>query len=567
MMDKSTAVMITPTLGLDIQSWSYEKFVNSLSSHDLRDGAKVTLLEMHPTRPWILSCDKDGEIFLWDFSKNRLLFRKSLNDIYSTIGYEEDNNHTSSNHSMNKSHSTAISNNIRGVNSINQKEVTSVNRNKANGFLTSTVAQEISKRSVAIIVNQNISPNISSTLKKKESKINFGDVRQIGFADALSVSHFCGVDLRADENLFNSDSRVMVLCDIGVIIYDFVLNTAVTISAEKDAIPKCSSFIFKDICAIGYSDGQIRIWNFYNEPGQHKILKTLSGHQKEIVLLKVFKVSNDNSDSGDKSAAVRLLSICMDGIGLFWEFPLLDGSFDLRHLNSSSSPSAKLSESIGPLSHGTAGSKNNSLLLVDAYMDKDTNTLITLNGERSYKVWDLSIINQSMNKTSSLTPKKKSSQNGWGMLGSKMTDTSHKRRSVDYSKKLTRKNSFSLALPGVCSIPCLERFVPGNLPPNLCKYVSCTMVTHPRYPVRTYAVVAKSNSIGILQSGDGAGEVYICIYIFIFIYIYINVYIYIYIYIYINLYIYTCIQIHTYMYICIYIYAYIYMHIYIYIYL
>jgi WD40 repeat protein len=290
MMDKSTPVMITPTLGLDVQSWSYDKFVNSLSSHDLRDGAKVTLLEMHPTRPWILSCDKDGDIFLWDYSKDRLMFRKSLSDIHSTIGYEQDNNHTSSNHSMNNSHSTAINNNIRGVNSMNQKEVTSVNKNKAKGFSTSPMAHDIFKQSVAINVNQNISPNISSTLKKKESKINFGDVRQIGFADGLSISHFCGVDISADEDSFNSDSRVMVLCDIGVIIYDFVLNTAVIISTEKDATPKCASFLFKNICAIAYSDGQIRIWNFYNDSGQHRILKTLSGHPKEIALLKVFKV-------------------------------------------------------------------------------------------------------------------------------------------------------------------------------------------------------------------------------------------------------------------------------------
>jgi WD40 repeat protein len=308
-MDKSTAVMITPPLGLDIQSWSYDKFVTSLSSHDLRDGAKVTLLEMHPVRPWVLSCDKDGEIFLWDYSKNKLIFRKTLSDIYTTVGHEEDNNNTSSNPSIGNSHSTAINNNLRGGSSVNQRESTSVNRNKAKGFSTSSLTQDIFKRSLAINLNQNISPNTSSTVKKKEAKINFGDVRQVSFADGISISHYCGVDINADENLFNSDSRVMILCDIGVIIYDFVLNTAIAISTEKDSntTPKCASFLFKDICAVGYSDGQIRIWNFYNDSGQHKILKTLSGHQKEIVLLKVFKVSDYDSDSGRKRTAVRLL--------------------------------------------------------------------------------------------------------------------------------------------------------------------------------------------------------------------------------------------------------------------
>lgn len=149
------------------------------------------------------------------------------------------------------------------------------------------------------------------------------------------------------------------------------------------------------------------------------------------------------------------------------------------------------------------------MLLIDAYMDSDTNTLITMDGERSYTVWDLAILNQNnMNKTSLLSQWKRKNYKAWGTMSSKNTDNgSQKKLAVDYPKKSKRNNSFSLALPGVCSIPCLGRFVPGNLPPNLCKYVSCTMITHPRYPVGTYAVVAKSNSIGILQSGDGSGEV------------------------------------------------------------
>lgn len=304
-MDKSTAVMITPTLGLDIQSWSYDKFVTSLCSHELRDGAKVTLLEIHPIRPWILSCDKDGEIFLWDYNKNKRLFRKCLNDIYSTIGYGEDDNHTSSNHS----NRLTATNNNREVNSVNKREFSSVNRNKAKGFSSSSLTQEIFKQSQAINSNQNISTSILPIVKKKESKINFGDVRQISFADGLSVSHYCGTNVDTDENSFNSDSRIMIICDIGVILYDFVLNTAVSISTEKDTtiIPKCASFLFKDTCAVGYSDGQIRIWNFQNGSGQHKQLKTLSGHQKEIVLLKVFKVSNDSTDTGGTRTAIRLL--------------------------------------------------------------------------------------------------------------------------------------------------------------------------------------------------------------------------------------------------------------------
>lgn len=65
-MEAKGAVTVKPTLGLDVLSWSYDKFMAS-PSHDSRDGAKVTLIEMHPVRQWILSCDKDGKKICSDY--------------------------------------------------------------------------------------------------------------------------------------------------------------------------------------------------------------------------------------------------------------------------------------------------------------------------------------------------------------------------------------------------------------------------------------------------------------------------------------------------------------------
>ena len=39
------------------------------------------------------------------------------------------------------------------------------------------------------------------------------------------------------------------------------------------------------------------------------------------------------------NCSIALQSVCLDGVALIWDFPVQDGEFDLRHLNSSSSPS------------------------------------------------------------------------------------------------------------------------------------------------------------------------------------------------------------------------------------
>ena len=87
------AFQITPTVGIDVLSWSCDKplgiLTSDTSTHEARDGAKVILVEMHPIQPWILSCDKDGEVCLWDFFTNKLLLRRSVQDIYRYGGKED----------------------------------------------------------------------------------------------------------------------------------------------------------------------------------------------------------------------------------------------------------------------------------------------------------------------------------------------------------------------------------------------------------------------------------------------------------------------------------------------
>ena len=315
MDSKVAAVMVKPTIGLDVQSWSYDKFMSSSSSHDVRDGAKVTLLEIHPVRPWILSCDKDGEIYLWNYDTNALLMRKTLHEMYATVG-REDSALPNSNQGSSRGASgpsglgtssdtfchTGISKG-RARNGVNDVNVNRMHTRRSKGFKPSSVSQDILNMSLAISANQenHIDNNDhSNTKKSKDNKLTFGDVRQLGFADRLAISHQCevnsGANIPVDDDTFNSDTHIMIVCDLAVILYDFVLDTAVTLSVEKsDASksPKCATFLYKNICAIGFGDGQIRVWSFQSNTftgSKMKELSGLSGHHREIVLLKTLPV-------------------------------------------------------------------------------------------------------------------------------------------------------------------------------------------------------------------------------------------------------------------------------------
>jgi WD40 repeat protein len=311
---KMAPIMVKPTLGLDILSWSFEKYMVSTTSHDSKDGAKVILVEMHPIRSWILSCHKDGEIFLWDYSTNKLLMRKTLSDMCSTVGKEDSINAAQS--------SGARSSNIlkpsmdenyvynsygrQAVNGVGEESARRVQMDRSKGVVQSSISELIAKQSKAISNNaarsrtpgggmQN-NPSGAASKRVKDVKQNFGEVRHIGFADRLGISHYSGVSINTDDDTFNSDSCVMISCDTFIIFYDFVLDTSVAIAAERSdlgKIPKCATFIHKDTCAVGFCDGQIRLWGLYSNSltgPKSRQLKVLEGHQKEVVMLRVLQV-------------------------------------------------------------------------------------------------------------------------------------------------------------------------------------------------------------------------------------------------------------------------------------
>ena len=198
------AFQVIPTAGIDVLSWSCDKplgiLTSDTSTHEARDGAKVVLVEMHPTQPWILSCDKDGEVFLWDFFVNKLLLRRSVQDIYRYGGKEDSSLSfdyrprtpsapSSSSRHHHQHHSTTAG-------------IPPIDRCDAAGY---TIAQQLEQRKARVHLPSPLSEQIFGFANQNNSGINderdveyvppvppTGQIRQIAFADKQSVAYRTG---------------------------------------------------------------------------------------------------------------------------------------------------------------------------------------------------------------------------------------------------------------------------------------------------------------------------------------------------------------------------------------
>ena len=173
----------------------------------------------------------------------------------------------------------------------------------------------------------------------------------------------------------------------------------------------------------------------------------------------------------------------------------------------------KLQESLGPLVYGSAGSGTGSLILLEVFMDCDTHTLITVATDRSFKLWDMaSLARRNQRKGSDTGIGSSSKADGMTATTATLPDKEKEQSKSFFKFSSSPRRSRSLSVKdsrdrnkarGVCFIPCVGRIIPGVcLPPSLAKFVSCAMIDHPRYPFGTFAIVSKTNSIGIVQVMD-----------------------------------------------------------------
>lgn len=293
------AFQVTPTAGVDVLAWSGDKPLDILlatasSSSDAarRDGAKVVLVEMHPTRPWILSCDKDGEVFLFDYHSNQVLMRRTAQDMLRYGGKE----------------------NVAGVPTAPVPSASPPRPSTipytaqhtianaaaaARGYVPSALSDELfvtAPTSVTSLPDE-AAPAATPTPLPTPST---GTVLQIAFADAAAVAHATGTahpGYASTHHTFNTSGRILVVCEHVVLFYDFEIDSVVSVAAShRKKSPTCAVFACLNTAAMGFADGVIRLWNMYTDSRgrRRKQIKSLATHgTAPIALLKVTHVLRD----------------------------------------------------------------------------------------------------------------------------------------------------------------------------------------------------------------------------------------------------------------------------------
>jgi len=165
---------------------------------------------------------------------------------------------------------------------------------------------------------------------------------------------------------------------------------------------------------------------------------------------------------------MRLLSVGSDGVGYIWEGPILGNIIQI----SGNAPTAKLKDNVGSLLSSSA-----------AFMDKETNGLLTVSADRMLRLWSLGAVGHLASggaRSSGITAKK--------------------RPSLSFSA-MTAALSGGMDPGKTTSIECLGRIKTSS---SVMKYVSIAPLLHARYVVGTFVVCAKTNTISVVQVRRGS---------------------------------------------------------------
>jgi hypothetical protein len=130
----------------------------------------------------------------------------------------------------------------------------------------------------------------------------------------------------AMKTTFHTSQCIMLVCETAIVFHDVQSKrssaiTTVDFGASK-ATPSCAEFINPELCAIGCSDGLIRIWDCLH----WKLVKTLNTSSKSplqalknLLPKNHFSLSGDEIPCKDGHGRMRLLSTQADGSSLIWE--------------------------------------------------------------------------------------------------------------------------------------------------------------------------------------------------------------------------------------------------------
>jgi hypothetical protein len=107
--------------------------------------------------------------------------------------------------------------------------------------------------------------SIGSSIIKPKGVFN---IHQLSFVDSATVN-VCGE--------FYPGTRILLVCDHQVIVYDYCTRMGFTVSeVELTKSPISAEFLGPNFLAIGCADGAIRVW----DTRSRVVVRTLGGHNK-----------------------------------------------------------------------------------------------------------------------------------------------------------------------------------------------------------------------------------------------------------------------------------------------
>lgn len=280
---QTKSIPIIPSLGVDVVMWGIDGDRVELKKDE---GDKVKNFDIHAKKPWILSVDRDDDIYVWDFSTNALLFNKSLSELLSDsdisitdLQLDDD----------------ALLNNKNKRNTVDQHFMHQLLKNNSptiNGhqstslfsYYNSTLYEE------TILIGKDMPEKTNSESNSKASVAETEKtVKHVAFIDQSCIQNNPCESSTPCVSSFNSTSRIMIICKEAVIFHDFLTDVTNTITASElnNKTPTTAEFVFYNICAIGCSDGVIRVWDC----SKWIEIKQLTAHPKcEILVVKSLPV-------------------------------------------------------------------------------------------------------------------------------------------------------------------------------------------------------------------------------------------------------------------------------------
>lgn len=258
---------VNPVQGANVIFWGVDVTRNELKKDE---GDKVRHFDVHPVNSWVLAVDRDDEVYVWDFAKNDCIFHKSMTQLLSNAEIGSRRLNVNDSVSNGQVFNDKIINNGRYYITSNSSSMYNTYQYSSSLFDDIILGTAVKKSLFSGV------GSITEADTEEGGNSNAAKVTNVKLIKFIDESCLCNDTL--DNNLlhrpptFHTPTQIMIVCDMGVIFHNFLSNSSITashssstriitVASLNNKIPTSAEFIFNSICAIGCSDGIIRIWD------------------------------------------------------------------------------------------------------------------------------------------------------------------------------------------------------------------------------------------------------------------------------------------------------------------